>query len=87
MPMSILINISKIYEKLIYNQLYDYFDDIQWGVPLMPSLPHYGKPWILINDMVDKHYDWISVNWVHENICLLVAIVYYHVRKLFWYLS
>ena len=27
-PVSILItNISKIYEKLIYNQLYDYFDD------------------------------------------------------------
>ena len=27
-PVSILSNISKIYEKLIYNQLYDYFDDI-----------------------------------------------------------
>ena len=27
-PVSILPNISKIYEKLIYNQLYDYFDDI-----------------------------------------------------------
>ena len=26
-PVSILTNISKIYEKLIYNQLYDYFDD------------------------------------------------------------
>ena len=28
MPVIILPNISKIYEKLIYNQLYDYFDDI-----------------------------------------------------------
>ena len=27
-PVSILPNISKLYEKLIYNQLYDYFDDI-----------------------------------------------------------
>ena len=27
-PVSILANISKIYEKLFYNQLYDYFDDI-----------------------------------------------------------
>ena len=27
-PVSILPNISKIYEKLIYNQLYDYFEDI-----------------------------------------------------------
>ena len=27
-PVSILTNISKIYDKLIYNQLYDYFDDI-----------------------------------------------------------
>ena len=25
-PVSILSNLSKIYEKLIYNQLYDYFD-------------------------------------------------------------
>ena len=34
-PVSILPNLSKIYEKLIYNQLYDYFDKIllpsQWG--------------------------------------------------------
>ena len=27
-PVSILPNISKIYKRLIYNQLYDYFDDI-----------------------------------------------------------
>ena len=27
-PVSILTNISKIYDKLIYNQPYDYFDDI-----------------------------------------------------------
>ena len=27
-PVSILPNLSKIYEKLIYNQLYDYFDKI-----------------------------------------------------------
>ena len=27
-PVSILPNISKIYEKLIYNQLYDYFDEV-----------------------------------------------------------
>ena len=27
-PVSILPNISQIYEKLIYDQLYDYFDDI-----------------------------------------------------------
>ena len=27
-PVSILPNISKIYEKLIYNQFYDYFDNI-----------------------------------------------------------
>ena len=27
-PVSVLPNISKIYEKIIYNQLYDYFDDI-----------------------------------------------------------
>ena len=27
-PVSILPNISKTYEKLIYNQLYDYFGDI-----------------------------------------------------------
>ena len=27
-PVRILTNISKIYEKLIYNQLYDYFDGI-----------------------------------------------------------
>ena len=27
-PVSIFPNISKIYEKLVYNQLYDYFDDI-----------------------------------------------------------
>ena len=27
-PVSILTNISKLYEKLIYNRLYDYFDDI-----------------------------------------------------------
>ena len=31
-PVSILPNLSKIYEKLIYNQLYDYFDKI-----LLPS--------------------------------------------------
>ena len=30
-PVSILPNISKIYEKLIYNQLYDYFDDILYN--------------------------------------------------------
>ena len=28
-PVSILLNTSKIYEKLIYNQLCDYFDDIK----------------------------------------------------------
>ena len=28
-PVSIFTNISEIYDKLIYNQLYDYFDDIQ----------------------------------------------------------
>ena len=27
-PVSILLNLSKIYEKLVYNQLYDYFDNI-----------------------------------------------------------
>ena len=27
-PVSIFTNISEIYDKLIYNQLYDYFDDI-----------------------------------------------------------
>ena len=27
-PGSMLTNISKIYEELFYNQLYDYFDDI-----------------------------------------------------------
>ena len=27
-PVSIFPNIPKIFEKLIYNQLYDYFDDI-----------------------------------------------------------
>ena len=27
-PVSILSNLSKIYEKLMYNQLYDYFDNI-----------------------------------------------------------
>ena len=31
-PVSVLPNLSKIYEKLIYNQLYDYFDKI-----LLPS--------------------------------------------------
>ena len=31
-PVSTLLNLSKIYEKLIYNQLYDYFDNI-----LLPS--------------------------------------------------
>ena len=31
-PVSILPNFSKIYEKLIYNQLYDFFDKI-----LLPS--------------------------------------------------
>lgn len=28
-PVSIPTNVSKIYEKLLYNQLYDYFEDIQ----------------------------------------------------------
>ena len=27
-PVSILLNLSKIYKKLMYNQLYDYFDNI-----------------------------------------------------------
>ena len=31
-PVSILSNLSKIYEKLMYNQLYEYFDNI-----LVPS--------------------------------------------------
>ena len=26
-PVSIFLNISKIYEKIIYNQLYEYFND------------------------------------------------------------
>ena len=26
-PASILLNLSKIYEKIMYNQLYDYFDN------------------------------------------------------------
>ena len=28
-PVSIPTNVSKMYEKLLYNQLYDYFEDIQ----------------------------------------------------------
>lgn len=28
-PVSIPINVSKMYEKLLFNQLYDYFEDIQ----------------------------------------------------------
>ena len=43
-PVSILPNISKIYEILIYNQLYDYFDDIlspsQCGFPKGHSTQH-----------------------------------------------
>ena len=31
-PVSILSNLSKIYEKLMYNQLYDYFDNILFPV-------------------------------------------------------
>ena len=31
-PVSILSNLSKIYEKLIYNQIYEYFDNIGFQV-------------------------------------------------------
>ena len=37
-PVSILSNFSKIYEKLMYNQLYEYFDNI-----LFPSLCDFRK--------------------------------------------
>ena len=37
-PVSILSNLSKIYKKLMYNQLYNYFDNI-----LFPSQCGFGK--------------------------------------------
>ena len=32
LPVSILLNLSKIYEKLMYNQLYEYFDNILFPI-------------------------------------------------------
>ena len=43
-PISILPNLSKIHEKLIYNQLYDYFDKT-----LLPSQCGYRKGYIVLS--------------------------------------
>ena len=40
-PVSILSNLSKIYEKLMHSQLYDYFDNMQF-----PSQCGFGKVYI-----------------------------------------
>ena len=40
-PISILSNLSKIYEKLMYNKLYDYFDNM-----LFPRQCGFGKGYI-----------------------------------------
>ena len=55
-PVSILPNISKIYEKLIYNQLYEYVDDI-----LSPSQCGFRKGYstqhcllVMLEKSVDK---------------------------------
>ena len=75
-PVSILPNISKIYEKLFYNQLYDYFDDIlissQYGFRKGHSTRHcLLVMWEKVKESVDngnefaltdlsKAFDWIN---------------------------
>ena len=83
---SILTNISKLYEKLIYNQLYDYFNDIQ-----SPSQSSFRKGYstqlcqiAMLEESVDKEnqFDTLLSDLLKAFDCndheLLIA-------KLFWY--
>ena len=82
----ILTNISKLYEKLIYNQLYDYFNDIQ-----SPSQSSFRKGYstqlcqiAMLEESVDKEnqFDTLLSDLLKAFDCndheLLIA-------KLFWY--
>ena len=86
-PVSILPNISKIYEKFIYNQLYDYFDDIlspsQCGFRKGAQYTALATCHVKESEDKDDEFGALSTDLSKAFDCIDHKLL---IAKLFWYL-
>ena len=88
-PVSILSNLSKIYEKLLYNQLYDYFNNILF--PSQCGLPKGYSAQDCFLVMIEKYEEVLPTNLPNTFDCInhpiaklynsVINIIFSHLRN------